>query len=155
MTQTQHTPGPWAWRKMGDSLALATDGRGCIIVMDFVRQGMRGAQPRFGTHRSEKDRGGLLAPADKIDVATHPDARLIEAAPELLESLDNVTAALETCLAWFGDKMTEADRHQRTKLAGEARKLILEHRPDEPTCGTCGAACSPDDTVTCPACEVD
>lgn len=94
MAQTQHTPGPWSWRKMGDSLALTTDGRGCIIVMDFVRQGVRGAQPRFGIRRSEKDRGGLLAPADKIDLASHPDARLIESAPVMLDALKSALAII-------------------------------------------------------------
>ena len=43
---------------------------------------------------------------------------------KLRESLDNVTAALETCLAHFGSQMPQSDRTQRTKLAAAARSLL-------------------------------
>lgn len=44
---------------------------------------------------------------------------------ELRDSLDNVTAALETCLAHFGSQMPKTDRTQRTKLAAKARSLLV------------------------------
>jgi hypothetical protein len=39
--------GPWAWSGYPDNLKLSTQHSGRIYVMDFVRKGMRGAQPRF------------------------------------------------------------------------------------------------------------
>ncbi|MBY5917310.1 hypothetical protein HFO77_23230 [Rhizobium leguminosarum] len=44
-----HTPGPWAWfgNASSNSIYLATTHSGRRYVMDFVRWGMRGAQPRF------------------------------------------------------------------------------------------------------------
>lgn len=44
------TPGPWEWygnTKYTGNFYLSTKNRGRIFVMDFVRWGMRGAQPRF------------------------------------------------------------------------------------------------------------
>lgn len=45
----KHTPGPWAWfgNARHNSIYLATTHSGRRFVMDFVRWGMRGAQPRF------------------------------------------------------------------------------------------------------------
>jgi len=43
---------------------------------------------------------------------------------KLRDSLDHVTAALETCLAHFGSQMPKSDRKQRTKLAAAARSLL-------------------------------
>ena len=43
---------------------------------------------------------------------------------KLRETLDNVTAALETCLAHFGSQMPKSDRKQRTKLAARSRSLL-------------------------------
>jgi hypothetical protein len=41
------TKGPWGWFGYPDDLKLATKHSGRIYVMDFVRKGMRFAQPRF------------------------------------------------------------------------------------------------------------
>lgn len=52
------------------------------------------------------------------------NARLIAAAPNLLEALENVTASLETVLDHYGRQMP-ADDHQRCWLrAKEARNVI-------------------------------
>ncbi len=95
------TDGPWAWFGEGkyNQLYLATVLNGRRYVMDFVRWGMKGAQPRFqinGLMEDAKDlfkfevgnpsvTGVAQAKADssvyRFDVAEidHPDARWIAA----------------------------------------------------------------------------
>lgn len=115
MNAAKHTPGPWRW--FGDpkhgSFYLATVHGGRRYVMDFGRLGMRHAQPRFQVE-------GLMVPASELctfevgergvigyqaaranpsvyryDITgiDHPDARLMEEAPELLGSLEDVVRA--------------------------------------------------------------
>jgi hypothetical protein len=62
--------------------------------MDFVRQGMRGAQPRF-SDRNGEPRGGLMHKADNLDLTAHPDAMLIADAPALLDALEAFVSACE------------------------------------------------------------
>lgn len=85
-----HTPAPWAWRGYPthrDSVPkhpyLRSEVSPRYIVMDFVRQGMQGAQPRF-IHRNTG--AGIMRPVSEMGAgwAAHPDARLIAAAPDLL-----------------------------------------------------------------------
>lgn len=47
---------------------------------------------------------------------------LIEAAPALLDAIDQVTAALETLMAQHGDSMSEADKASRYAAIGAARR---------------------------------
>jgi hypothetical protein len=78
-----------------------------------------------------KDEGSGLYIAEVYDAR---DAALIAAAPELAEALDNVTAALENCLATFGKYMSDGDRIGRGNVAREARALadrILRPEPEE------------------------
>ncbi|MFU0504163.1 hypothetical protein [Pseudaminobacter sp. NGMCC 1.201702] len=105
-----HTPGPWAWfgNASSNHVYLATTHSGRRYVMDFVRWGMHGAQPRF-----QPKRGGMIDAKDLlqfevgdqsivgIDAArkegsvyrydvrgiNSADARLIAAAPDLLAAL--------------------------------------------------------------------
>jgi hypothetical protein len=51
---------------------------------------------------------------DECPVLTH--------APALLETIDQVCAALETCMAHYGDHMCEADRRSRYAALAAARK---------------------------------
>lgn len=85
-TQT-YTRGPWHWRHFGDNLVLATKHSGSLIVMDFVRRGFRGAEPRFG--KRTDNAGGLMMKSGEILEADwdHPDMRMIAAAPMLYEAL--------------------------------------------------------------------
>jgi len=103
----------WIGDARHGGFCLATEGRGYQYVMDFVRMGMSGAQPRF---QVREDGNGLMVPARdlctfqvgtpglvgyaaakadrsvyryQIDDIDHPDARLIKSAPELLDALKN------------------------------------------------------------------
>lgn len=91
MSEAKHTPGPWQWHYRGDQgYELIHPKSGWLIVMDFVRHGMRGAQPRFAKWEGvERGRmGGIMHKATElVPLDMHPDASLIAAAPDLLASL--------------------------------------------------------------------
>jgi hypothetical protein len=101
----KHTPGPWVWRgnAHAQDVYLSTRHGGRRIVMGFKRWGMAGAQPTFRGQNSLEDAKDLLKfevgdpsvtgvaearennSVYRLHIADidHPDARLIEAAPEM------------------------------------------------------------------------
>jgi len=88
-----HTPGPWQWfTHSGGAPYLATPDRGRLYVMSFARLGMQGATVRFSRWDGMRDgvkrlrMGGIMEDGLLLaDGSLHPDARLIEAAPDLLD----------------------------------------------------------------------
>ncbi|NVJ13161.1 hypothetical protein [Myxococcus sp. AM010] len=149
------TPGPWAWfgylsrpgaSKNLNRLHLATVNRGRRYVMDFVRMGMRSAQPRF------QPPGGFMVPAsdlaeyeveyrDDIKGIAHPDARFLAASWEdvrdLLAHITSITArehsANERAETWEGEarayhtRVEELEAECASLRAAEARvRELLE-----------------------------
>jgi hypothetical protein len=99
------TPGPWRFElnEKSKSVQLCGGnpksgfGRYDLTVMDFVRWGMSGAAPRFAgpsDHRllTRVEAFGQIVPGREHHAAwfkrvDNPDARLIEAAPDLYDAL--------------------------------------------------------------------
>lgn len=135
-----HTPGPWSWcgNARNREVYLATAHSGRRYVMGFRRWGMSGAQPMF----QPAERG--LVPAETLlmfevgdrDVRGHEqakaddsvyrydirgidcdDARLIAAAPDLLEALTNLLA---DCGETMADGYVENSIHSNEVEAARA-----------------------------------
>lgn len=140
MTQGRYTPGPWAWfgNAGSNSVYLATVHSGRRFVMDFTRWGFRGAQPRFqherGIMTDAKDLlqfevgdqsivGIEVAKKDtsvyRLDVRgiDNADARLIAAAPEMLEALQGFVAKIDPAVLVENDLSMSA-------LADELRAAL-------------------------------
>ncbi|MBM1613892.1 hypothetical protein JQV16_08595 [Sulfitobacter mediterraneus] len=142
--------GNWFWHGQPDSMALATEYGGRRYVMDFVRKGMKGAQPRFQTdglmHNAADDlatfsvgeghvRGHRQAKEDptvyRYDISgiDHPDARRIARVPEMEELILSLEAQLtEAHLAEDGAmQIIAAERAEVLSL----RKQLTEAKARE------------------------
>lgn len=129
MTVHRHTKAPWQWMiRPGGMPYLATPHSGQLIVMDFARAGMRGAEPRFAVMVDDQPRGrrgGILdgfreileRSAGELD---HPDALLIQAAPEGFETAE------ATYLALLQMPATSRWRIQNQAVLARLRDYIAE-----------------------------
>lgn len=98
---SEPTPGPWRFELNRKSRRVQLCGGKPtydLTVMDFVRWGMDSAAPRFRTDRANlnimkraEEFGAVVLGrehhADWFQSIDHPDARLIEAAPDLLAAV--------------------------------------------------------------------
>lgn len=130
MSAPKWTLGPWVWQANSrGELRLATPDRGNLTVMDFVRHGTQGAQPRFavtGDDEPRGRRGGIMRKAsDLLDwpyfdgYLGHPDALLIQSAPDLAKACE---AAIEH-MEWStpqGKEAYDALQAALAKVRGEA-----------------------------------
>lgn len=86
--QALHTPGPWAWQDMGGLCLVGQHGRRPIVLNVGCKSdsgGMYGAYLR--TRNTGREVMEPLTPEN-------PDARLIAAAPELLEACERAACLL-------------------------------------------------------------
>ena len=112
---TTHTPGPWRWEvnRAHKSVKLCGGppergfGRYDLTVMEFRRYGMTAAAPVFW-HWDYDKLVGRPQRADELAVAvegrehhaswfadiSHPDARLIAAAPDMLQLIKDIEESL-------------------------------------------------------------
>lgn len=101
----EHTPTPWRWQDFGRGLVLVSTASGKPIVMDFVRQGMNGAEPRFG--RRTDSMGGVMVPLSKWEQAPPDMEFMVRAANDYdadKEALRGVAIMLNTELAKYEDE---------------------------------------------------
>lgn len=86
----EHTPTPWTWQDFGRGPILVSSASGRPIVMDFVRQGMNGAEPRFGKRTDSM--GGIMVPLSKWETEP-PDLKFMLRAANAHDALvDAITS---------------------------------------------------------------
>ena len=110
MSETKFTPGPWRWELNRKGKRVQLCG-GCsrfdLTVMDFVRWGMGGAQPRLlkqwepngmmlldNAPMFGKDVPGREHHSDWFQTLDHPDTHLIASAPDLYAALEEMVGAI-------------------------------------------------------------
>lgn len=132
-----HTPGPWRWELNLNSRQLELCGGGGydVTILDPVRWGMHGATVRF---RDTDISGNLLhaphevtswhAPlkgrehhAHWLQDVTHPDARLIACAPELLVALEKAHAEIANSPGDIWSPECAKNHEERLALIRKAR----------------------------------
>lgn len=139
MSTQKHTPGPWRWEFNGLHKSVSLCGGKPEFdktVMDFVRWGMGGAAPRFLDGESSflllhrlPDRKDWIKPipgrehhAAWCAAVDHPDARLIAAAPELLD----IVKTFDAYMAQAGEEAEQDSLNPIRALRWKAQQVITK-----------------------------
>lgn len=125
-----HTPGPWTWVTTDRGARLTAGGVKGLYVLDAVRKGMQDATVRFRT----RDNLEIMVPADQIPPEynkanhsvglRHPDAQLLQAAPEMYQALVDAYRAFQE----LPDGLSEA---MPVSLIAALRSALGVNRPGE------------------------
>lgn len=127
------TPGEWRWVHRSDRLEIAAPHGGGTTVMDFVRKGMNGAQPRFGISldgQPRGKRGGIMVTATELmesdadNQLRHPDAELLIAAVNLLRQ--HGPALADLARRWEGAPVIEWHGVAAAHFKGKLVRIMLE-----------------------------
>lgn len=136
---TKHTPGPWRWEiNLQNKSIHLVGGRPMFdkTVMQFDRWGMFGATPMFnGEIAGDKynvmhkvhERNDWIAPfpnrehhANWCAAVTHPDARLMAAAPALLAVLEALVSRADSDRLICGPALVNDARAAIANARGES-----------------------------------
>lgn len=119
----RHTPGPWLWAKHGQdwSLHSSVGPRACVLA---ARSDPREEWPshQILMVRHDAPGGSLLVPFDP----THPDARLIAAAPLLLQEATPAAGLMQhaaSLLEVYRETMPYQVRDLVVRLAWQTGRL--------------------------------
>jgi len=123
----KHTPGPWEWRiNLKSKVVSLVSVSGGHWVMGFARYGMGGAAPEFIGEDGLLSRAECFAkPVPGREHHSHwfqtldnPNAKLIAAAPELLEALQ--------MLVQYSDFSNEAEHADFSRQLVKSRAVIAK-----------------------------
>lgn len=114
------TKRPWHWQDFGRGLILVSEASGKPIVMDFIRKGMNGAEPRFG--KRSDSMGGIMVPLSEWNLLP-PDAQFILRA---VNNYDALVGALQQFVHWYAEDSTGFNRDSAYDAAVSALAAAQE-----------------------------
>lgn len=125
-----HTPGPWQWYLDDTGIDLRTPHSGQLLVMDYGGKPTKRPVLRFAERTDSM--GGLMQTAHNLVKTRHsrpgfveidnPDARLIAAAPCLLEACRSAEARLASMGSMLASAAFEQDRQILCQLRAAIAK---------------------------------
>lgn len=135
MSEHKHTPGPWRWEVNEKHKTMQLVGgvqKYDLTIMGFERWGMHGAVATMRDpyvdgmnimHRCTnwaRSVPGRAHHADWFKTIEHPDARLMAAAPDLLEALEGLLRQVDAYDLPLSDPERIAARAAIAKATGQA-----------------------------------